>query len=84
MLTYVVKIAVRPRREGDFIRLGSGGRTKTLKKLFIEKKIPMRKRALIPIICDDEGVLGVYGLGIGDRAIPNSGDAIIQIDFEEI
>jgi len=78
------KIAVRPRREGDFIRLGSGSRTKTLKKLFIEKKIPARKRALVPIICDDEGVLGVYGLGVGDRAVPCSGDNIIQIDFEEI
>lgn len=78
------KIAVRPRREGDIIRLGSSGRTKTLKKLFIEKKIPARKRAFIPIISDDEGVLGVYGMGVGDRAIPGSGDKTIQLDFEEI
>jgi len=78
------KIAVRPRREGDCIRLGSGSRTKTLKKLFIEKKIPARKRALIPVICDDNSVLGVYGLGVGDRAVPEKGDKVIQIDFEEI
>jgi len=78
------KIAVRPRREGDSIRLGTGGHTKTLKKLFIEKKIPARKRSLVPVISDDEGVLGVYGLGMGDRAIPEVGDSVIQIDFEEI
>ena len=78
------KIAVRPRREGDFIKIGSGGRTKTLKKLFIEKKIPVRKRALVPIISDDEGVLGIYGLGVGERAIPAHGDVALQIDFEEI
>ena len=78
------KIAVRPRREGDSIRLGAGGRTKTLKKLFIEKKIPARKRALVPVISDDEGVLAVFGLGMGDRAVPEPGDSVIQIDFEEI
>jgi len=78
------KIAVRPRREGDSIRLSGQGGTKTLKKLFIEKKIPVRKRAFVPVISDDEGVLGIYGLGIGDRAVPGPGDQAVQIDFEEI
>jgi len=78
------KIAVRPRREGDFIRLSGQSGTKTLKKLFIEKKIPVRKRAFVPIISDDEGVLGIYGLGVGDRAKPGPGDLATQIDFEEI
>ena len=78
------KIAVRPRREGDMIRLLGRGGTKTLKKLFIEQRIPVRKRALIPVIADDNGVLAVYGVGIGDRAIPAAGDTAIQIVFEEI
>jgi tRNA(Ile)-lysidine synthase len=78
------KITVRPRREGDCIRLNKQSGTKTLKKLFIEKRIPARKRALVPVISDDEGVLGIYGLGIGDRAIPETGDTAIQISFEEI
>ena len=78
------KIAVRPRREGDTIRLFSHTGTKTLKKLFIERRVPTRKRALIPVIADDYGVLGVYGLGFGERAIPAPGDAAIQIVFEEI
>jgi tRNA(Ile)-lysidine synthase len=78
------KIAVRPRREGDSIKLSEQSGTKTLKKLFIEKRIPVRQRSLIPIICDDEGVLGIYGIGIGDRAIPGPGDRAIQIIIEEI
>jgi len=78
------KIAVRPRREGDAIKLFGHRGTKSLKKLFIERRIPVRKRALIPVISDDEGVLGVYGLGFSDRAVPALGDASIRIDFEEI
>ena len=78
------KIAVRPRREGDFIKLKGHSGTKTLKKLFIEKKIPVRKRAFIPVISDDEGVLGVYGIGAGERASPEPGDSVIQLIFEEI
>ena len=78
------KMSVRPRREGDFIKLQGQSCTKTLKKLFIEKRIPVRKRSLIPVISDEEGVLGIYGLGAGDRAIPEPGDLAIQIVFEEI
>ena len=77
------KIAVRPRRKGDSVRLKGQSGTKTLKKLFIEKKIPARRRMTIPVICDDEGVLGVYGLGVSDRALPRHGDLVTQIIFEE-
>ena len=78
------KISVRSRREGDSVRLKGQSGTKTLKKLFIEKRIPARKRNLIPVICDDAGVLGIYGLGTGDRAIPEPGDTAIMLKFEEI
>ena len=77
-------MSVRPRREGDKIKfLGKNG-TKTLKKLYIEHKIPERKRQDIPVVADDKGVLAVYGLGMGDRAIPQQGDVAVQIDFETI
>jgi len=77
------KITVRPRKEGDLIKLKGTGGTKTLKKLFIERKIPTRKRALVPVICDDEGVLGVYGIGISQRAVPKQGDSAVLISFKE-
>jgi len=78
------KISVRSRSEGDLIKLKGHNGTKTLKKLFIEKRIPARKRNLIPVISDDEGVLGIYGIGTADRAIPKSGDPATLIIFEEI
>ena len=78
------RITVRPRREGDTIRQKGLKGTKTLKKLFIEKRIPVRKRAFIPVICDDEGVLGIYGIGVSDRAIPEPGDLTVSVKFEEI
>ena len=78
------KISVRSRREGDRIKLKGQNGTKTLKKLFIEKRIPAGKRNLIPVISDDNGVLGIYKLGPGERAIPAPGDNIIMLIFEEI
>ena len=54
-------LTVRPRRTGDAIRLSGG--TKTLKKLFIDRKIPAADRDHIPVIADERGVLAVYGIG---------------------
>lgn len=54
-------IRLRRREPGDQIRL-SGGR-KSLKKLFIDRKIPACQRMRIPVVADDAGILGVYGIG---------------------
>ena len=55
------QMVLRCRRSGDAIRLHGG--TKQLKKLFIDKKIPAAQRLQIPVLCDEAGVLGVYGIG---------------------
>ncbi len=62
-LTFQVqgKLILRHRISGDKIRLPGG--TKSLKKLYIDKKIPASQRSSIPVIADDGGVLCVYGLG---------------------
>ena len=52
---------VRQRMTGDAMRFPGG--TKTLKKWFIDKKIPASQRDRIPVIADDGGILGVYGAG---------------------
>jgi len=75
------KMSVRSRREGDIIRLPGQRGTKTLKKLFIEKRVPARKRAFVPVIADDCGVLAVYGIGAGSRAAPEPGDQATLIYF---
>lgn len=54
-------IRVRSRQPGDTITLSAG--TKSLKKLFIDRKIPADQRTLLPVLEDEEGILGVYGIG---------------------
>lgn len=53
---------LRPRQAGDRICLSGG--SKSLKKLFIDRKIPAHLRPLVPVLCDDAGVLGVPGIGV--------------------
>ena len=63
----VGKIFLRHRQTGDAIRLPGG--TRSLKKLFIDRKIPAAKRDQIPILCDDAGILGIPGISVNlDRA----------------
>ena len=63
----VGEIYIRPRQTGDTIRLPGG--TKSIKKLFIDRKIPAAQRDQIPILCDEAGILGIPGIGVNlDRA----------------
>ena len=54
-------IRVRSRQSGDALRLSGG--TKTVKKRFIDNKIPAALRPRIPVFCDDAGILAVGELG---------------------
>ena len=68
---------LRTRQPGDTMRLSGG--TKSLKKLFIDRKIPAGQRDQIPVIADCRGVLWVYGVGPNlDRLGPG-----VAITFEE-
>ena len=55
------EITVRCRQAGDEITLAGG--TKSLKKLFIDRKIPRHQRLAIPVVADEGGLLAVYGFG---------------------
>ncbi|MBO5277795.1 MAG: tRNA lysidine(34) synthetase TilS [Clostridia bacterium] len=58
----------RFRREGDKIKAFSGD-TKSLKKLFNEKKIPVRERGYIPLLAEKDGetVYAVCGVEISEK-----------------
>ena len=58
----VGKVYVRSRQTGDRIRLPGG--TRTVKKLFIDRKIPAARRDCVPILCDDAGILGIPGIAV--------------------
>lgn len=63
-------VYLRSRLSGDEMRLSGG--TKSLKKLFIDRKIPASQRSLIPVLADEQGVLAVAGIGPStDRMVNN-------------
>lgn len=71
---------IRTRRTGDAITLSGG--TKSLKKLFIDRKLPAAQRCLIPVLTDSRGILGVYGFG-PDRTRLALKLPAVQIRFEK-
>ena len=84
--TFIVRPEGTPvitgRRSGDSIRLPGG--TKSLKKLFIDRKIPASHRDRIPVLRDSRGILGVFGIGIHlDRAADTLPAVAIHIEKTE-
>lgn len=70
---------LRCRKSGDAIRLAGG--TKSLKKLFIDRKIPAGQRPRIPVICDETGILAVGGIGTNlDRSAQSLPALCIHIE----
>ena len=55
-------LVLRTRETGDTIRLSCG--SKTLKKLFIDKKIPAMRRDRIPVIADEDGIVMIPELNL--------------------
>lgn len=73
------KMLMRSRKTGDTIRLLGGA--KTLKKLFIDEKIPAAKRNTVPVLADDGGVLAVIGIGGNLDRLSNDGTVRLQIEY---
>ena len=75
-------ITVAGRRPGDRFRPAGRGCTKTLKQLFLEAGIPSWERDGVPVLRDERGVLGAYGLGADERVCAGPGDKnILRIVF---
>jgi len=54
-------VYIRKRQAGDKLSPENRNCTKTLKKLFNEYHIPVDNRNNIPILCDADGIIGIYG-----------------------
>lgn len=61
-------LSLRCRLPGDKIRLSGSNYSKSLKNLFQEYGIPPEKRAVLPVLCDDSGILWIPFAGVADRA----------------
>lgn len=74
-------LTIRSRRSGDTMRLPGG--TRSLKKMYIDRKIPASQRAAVPVLADDRGVLAVFGIGTDIRFHPDSLPAVRITLIEE-
>ena len=75
----------RFRKEGDFIHR-FGGVTKTLKKFFNEKEIPVNERAYLPLIAELEGheVYAVCGVEISEKIkVTQTSENILYITLKK-
>ncbi len=72
--------ALRPRQAGDSVKLPGRSR-KTLKKLLIEAKIPLARRALLPVLADEAGVLAVACFGPEVSRLAQPGEAALEMIF---
>ena len=78
----VGEVMVTSRKSGDTIRLSGG--TRSLKKLFIDRKIPAAQRAFLPVVRDAQGILGVYSIGVHlDRAAKTENAVTIRLEKTE-
>lgn len=67
----------RPREAGDRLRIR--GMSRSVKKILTDNKIPPSIRQIMPIICDDEGIIYVPYIGVADRACTVKGEETLGI-----
>lgn len=71
------KLKIRSRKDGDVIYYG--GITRKVKTLFSDLKIPRELRGLIPILCDDSGIVWIPGLGVRDDGVDNNSAPFVAL-----
>lgn len=80
-------VTVRNRKQGDTITPAKRNCSKTLKKLFNEYKIPVEDRDSVFVLCDDDGLIGVYDYCIDERVRVDKDTQnilLIEILLEEV
>ncbi|MBR7071605.1 MAG: tRNA lysidine(34) synthetase TilS [Clostridia bacterium] len=76
----VGQLVLRYRKDGDTVCFYPKQGTKTLKKLFNEKKIPPEERNCLPILSDDQGIVWICNLGVAHRCrVQNNTIHVIKI-----
>ena len=76
----VGQMVVRSRQSGD--ALTTRGGTKSLKKRFIDRKLPQWERPAVPVIADERGILAVMGFGPDENR--RSGPEFVRMEFVPI
>jgi tRNA(Ile)-lysidine synthetase-like protein len=73
---------IKYRNQGDTYRCG--GMTKRVKKLMIDRKMTAEEKRLLPLLCDDSGILWMPGHPLRDGAEAKNGEGeTIHLTFFE-
>lgn len=73
---------IRSRQDGDKYRYC--GMTHSLKKLFNSRKIPVEKRAAVPLLCDEESIIWIPGFPPSDKVKAEKNDKnILYIGYNK-
>lgn len=73
-------LLLRPRKTGDRLQL-PGRRAKTLKKWYIEERIPRRLRETLPVLTRGETLLAAAELGPEAACLAQPGEPCLRIHF---
>lgn len=77
-------LLVRGRQPGDRVRSFGDNRRRSLRRLFIDAKVPRVQRDSIPIICDQDEILWVPGLRRSERGrVSQDTKRIVRICIEK-
>lgn len=76
--TVTFPLVLRARQAGDQLRL-PGRRAKTLKKWYIDEKIPRQRREHLPVLADEAGLLAAAGLGPNYPRLAQPGQPALYI-----
>lgn len=80
-------LTLRTRKSGDFIHIDREGHKKTLKKFFVDEKIPLSIRDSIPLLAMDNRILWVVGYRTNPifEATPDSKKIfVLELTKEEV
>ncbi len=61
------RLTLRNRRMGDRMVFFKDGRTRKIKDYFIDKKIPIKERNEIPLLCADDEVVAIIGERVSEK-----------------
>ena len=74
---------IRSRVEKDALLLAFRGGRRTLKKLFIEARIPVWRRGLVPVLASGDRAIAVPGFGVDEEFRAGTGESAYIINFAE-
>ena len=73
------RLIARSRRAGDAYR--RGGMTRRVRRMMTDAHTPHGVRAVLPVICDETGILCVPGFGVRDGATPSTSQRQLYIYY---